>query len=178
MKRLIVLLLISVASINMATGQNKDLGKISPKERDKILMDIANKVVRKYGPDYYIKNTVPEIERWTVPENNESLSAWRRPGRVSYSIKYYWPDVDREKRPRDFRAHVEVWEDTGVAYMVSFGRTTDSDVFMVKLSSDLLADSEENKDHPIYIVKTKDDPKGCMTQKEYKEYKKRKRQGK
>jgi len=116
-------MLCSLALIMTGTlyAQNKNLEKLSKKERNEELIAIAKQTVLTYGPGYYREYKKPVITAFITPEY--SIKAKEDPkniGRKVYIVVFLY-DKTKETLEWDYAAKVAIWADTGEASDVYFG---------------------------------------------------------
>jgi hypothetical protein len=121
----IILVLIILFTGSIATAQEQNLAKMSREKRDTYLIALAEEVVLKFGPDYYRDDYPPIIERKMITSEEIALGGgielWGgRAGRWFYKVIFKY-DTAQEKLDWDYAARVEIWEDNGNPFGVTFG---------------------------------------------------------
>jgi hypothetical protein len=119
----IILVLIILFTGSIATAQEHNLAKMSRERRNTYLMALAKEVVLKFGPDYYRDEQPPIIERKQIPfegDLTERKKVGAAYGRWYYLVSYP-SDTANETLEWDYAAKVEIWENSGQPFGVTFG---------------------------------------------------------
>lgn len=119
MKKLMILTLVAMFLSFGAEAKDKNLAKMAEKKRNEYLIIISKEMVMKHGPDYYRELATPVIKREAVTDYYTWLYE-KYPGRIYYTVEYPYDDTE-ESFKMDYAAKTFIWEDTGIAFQISFG---------------------------------------------------------
>ncbi|MDP3451859.1 MAG: hypothetical protein Q8R90_02795 [Bacteroidales bacterium] len=114
MKKLIFILVIVHFNINANVLFSQNLNKLPIKVRDSLLIEIADKALEKYGPEYNRGYLTP------VVKYEGEFKGGIHKGESAYSITYPY-DKSKELFERDFSAKVVVVNKTGKIITIDFG---------------------------------------------------------
>lgn len=111
MSKLILLPFIILGFITFCSAQ--DFKKIPEKERNKIMIDSAKKVILRYGEEAFYNGTVPQITL-------EKVFRGKNKGRSYYQLVYYY-DTTKIRMEEGYLVCVCFWEETGEVFEVTYG---------------------------------------------------------
>lgn len=125
---LFISLIISVVLANDVLGQ--DLSKLSEKERNKKLIEIARNVYKApYIKNFYREYGTPTIMEMKTqiltPEKRKKMAEdeiwYGSRNDQKYYVVYFAYDSNKERFEADYAAKVYIWEDTGKAFAIGLG---------------------------------------------------------
>lgn len=90
------------------------LSSLPQKQRDSILLKVAQEAVNKFGPDYDRGYKTPLISNLITIEKGSFK------GKTRYTVTYPY-DTAKEKMEMEFSAQVLIWNDTHKAFNIMFG---------------------------------------------------------
>ena len=128
--RKLVIISTLIFSFFYISAQTIDLKEIEKERKNDYLIKISKEVIQKFGPQYYIEQTIPIInfETKTFIFNNKEMGVAPEDEDIfiKYSDrKYYeviWPsDSLLRELHCEYAAIVQIWEDDGQPKEVTFG---------------------------------------------------------
>lgn len=104
-----------------AFPQDRQLKKMSGKERKNYLIKIGKELTKIYGPEYYReygKPVISKIRKFKTDDHRIEIS--KNTGRKYYEITFPY-DQAKEKLEWNYASKIEVWKDSGEPFSILFG---------------------------------------------------------
>ena len=114
MKKLIFIFVIVHFNINANVLFSQNLNKLPIKVRDSLLIEIADKALEKYGPEYNRGYLTPVVKY----EGEYTGGDYK--GKSFYTVTYPY-DKSKELFEKDFSAQVYILGENGKAIVISYG---------------------------------------------------------